>query len=213
MSPTARWSTAALPPNAPSPAATKWASTISALNPEAVPTWNSTRLLSLGAAGDPTGLHGAQWIKGGTGQVLRWCRGATAFWASINGGQEPTGRLPFGPVFKVVLTNTDESTGTGTFGIYFRVCHHGFIDLGCTPYFIGPIPWFSAQEKGIVFVGETPGTPPGDIPDIPPLPPEVQQQIDALIRANEPDFLSAVIRCFYVFDTFDLLEASGNLVS
>jgi hypothetical protein len=147
---------------------------------------------SLGAAGDPTGLHGAQWIKGGTGQGAQMVPGGHGILGVINGGQEPTGRLPFGPVFKVVLTNTDESTGTGSFGIYFRVCHHGFIDLGCTPYFIGPIPWFSAQEKGIVFVGETPGTPPGDIPDIPPLPPEVQQQIDALIQANEPDFLSAV---------------------
>jgi len=133
--------------------------------------------VSLGVAGDPTGLHGAQWIKGGTGQGAQMV---------------PGGHGILGPSFKVVITNTDESSGTGSFGIYFRVCHHGFIDLGCTPYFIGPIPWFSAKEKGIVFVGETPGTPPSDIPDIPPLPPEVQQQIDALIQANEPDFLSAV---------------------
>lgn len=147
---------------------------------------------SLGVAGDPGGLHGAQWIKGGTGPGAQMVPGGHGILGVINGGQEPTGRLPFGPVFKVVLTNTDESSGTGTFGIYFRVCHHGLVDLGCTPYFIGPIPWFSAQEKGIVFVGETQGTPPDDIPDIPPLPAEVQQQIDALIQANEPDFLSAV---------------------
>ncbi|MBE9109806.1 hypothetical protein IQ273_10325 [Nodosilinea sp. LEGE 07298] len=147
---------------------------------------------SLGVAGDPGGLHGAQWIKGGTGQGAQMVPGGHGILGVINGGQEPTGRLPFGPVFKVVLTNTDESSGTVTFGIYFRVCHHGLIDLGCTPYFIGPIPWFSAQEKGIVFVGETPGTPPSDIPDIPPLPAEVQQQIDALIQANKPDSLSAV---------------------
>ncbi len=96
--------------------------------------------VSLGVAGDPTGLHGAQWIKGGTGQGAQMVPGGHGILGVINGGQEPTGRLPFGPVFKVVLTNTDEATGTGTFGIYFRVCHHGFIDLGCTPYFIGPVP-------------------------------------------------------------------------
>lgn len=146
---------------------------------------------SLGSAGDP-GLHGAQWIKGGTSPGAQMVPGGSGILGVINGGQEPTGRLPFGPVFKVVLINDNESTGTGTFGIYFRICHHGFIDLGCTPYFIGPIPWFTVHEKGIVFVGETQGTPPSDIPDVPPLPTGVQQQIDALIAANEPDSLSTV---------------------
>lgn len=141
---------------------------------------------SLGVAGDP-GLHGAQWIKGGRGPGAQMVKGGHGILGVVNGGQEPTGRLPFGPTFKVVLTNTTESTGTGTFGLYFRICHHGFIDLGCTPYFIGPVPWFSAHEKGIIFVGETQGTPPSNIPGIPPLPPEVQQQIDDLIAANDPD--------------------------
>lgn len=143
---------------------------------------------SLGVAGDPN-LHGAQWIKGGTGPGGQMVKGGHGILGIINGGQEPTGRLPFGPVFKVVLTNTTESTGTGNFGLYFRVCHHGFVDLGCTPYFIGPVPWLSSHEKGIIFVGETQGAVPDNAPGAPPVPADVQQQIDALIAANEPSNL------------------------
>ena len=144
---------------------------------------------SLGVAGDPN-LHGAQWIKGGTAPGGQMVKGGHGILGVINGGQEPTGRLPFGSVFKVVLTNTTESTGTGNFGLYFRICHHGFVDLGCTPYFIGPVPWLSAHEKGVIFVGETQGTAPTDAPDAPPVSADVQQQIDGLIDANEPDAFS-----------------------
>lgn len=28
------------------------------------------------------------------------------------------------------------------------------MDLGCTPYFIGPIPWLPVQEAGMVFLGQ-----------------------------------------------------------
>lgn len=144
---------------------------------------------SLGVAGDPN-LHGAQWIKGGTEPGGQMVKGGHGILSVINGGKEPTGRLPFGPVFKVVLTNTTESTGTGNFGLYFRICHHGFVDLGCTPYFIGPVPWLSSHEKGIIFVGETQGTAPDNAPSAPPASADVQQQIDALIDANEPDAFS-----------------------
>ncbi|MBD2093007.1 hypothetical protein H6F67_24475 [Microcoleus sp. FACHB-1515] len=143
--------------------------------------------VSLGEVGDPTGLHGAQWIQGGRSQGGQMVPGGEGILGAINGGLEPTGRLPFGAVFKVVLTGTDEATGTGQFGLFFRVCHRGVVDLGCTPYFIGPVPWFSVHEKGLVFVGETPGEPPADAPQPPPLPPDVQQQIDDLIRANDPN--------------------------
>jgi hypothetical protein len=144
----------------------------------------------LGMAGDP-GLHGAQWIKGGTSSGGQMVSGGEGVLGAINNGVEPTGRLPFGSAFKVVLIDTDESEGTGKFGLYFRVCHRGVPDLGCTPYFIGPVPWFSVREKGLVFVGLTPGTPPENIPQPPPLPPEVQQQIDDLIEANAPEGDSA----------------------
>jgi hypothetical protein len=126
--------------------------------------------ISLGAAGDPTGLHGARWIRGGSGAGEQMVKGGHGVLGTLNGGQEPAGRHPFGKAFKVVLTSTDEATGTGKFGLYFRVCHRtAFVDLGCTPYFIGPVPWFSTHEKGIVLVGLTELTPPSDIqaPEVP----------------------------------------------
>lgn len=142
--------------------------------------------LSLGMAGDPTGLHGAQWIKGGTSAGGQMVPGGHGILGQINGGKEPTGRLPFGPAFKVVLTDTHESQGTGTFGLFFRVCHHGVIDLGCTPYFIGPVPWLPSHEKGLLFVGETPGTPPSGI-QAPDTPQEVQDLINQYDPAGSGD--------------------------
>ncbi len=133
--------------------------------------------LSLGIAGDPTGLHGAQWIKGGTSAGGQMVPGGYGILGQINGGKEPTGRLPYGPAFKVVLTDTNESQGTGTFGLFFRVCHRGLIDLGCTPYFIGPVPWLPSHEKGLIFVGETQGTPPPGIQ-----PPDTPQDVQDLIN-------------------------------
>lgn len=142
----------------------------------------------LGAAGDLIGLHGAQWIQGGTGPGGQMVHGGYGVLGAVNGGQEPTGRLPFGKSFKVVLTKTTESTGTGNFGLYFRFCYHGGIDLGCTPYIIGPVPWISAHEKDIVFVGETQGTFVGNQPSSPPIPADIQKQIDDLIAANDPSY-------------------------
>ena len=132
---------------------------------------------SLGSIGDPTGLHGARWIRGGSGAGEQMVKGGFGILGMLNGGQEPTGRHPFGKAFKVVLTNTDESTGTGKFGLYFRVCHRHPIDLGCTPYFIGPIPWFPTHEKGIVLVGLTEMAAPDGI-EQPPIPGDIQDIID-----------------------------------
>ena len=53
---------------------------------------------SLGVAGDP-GLHGAQWIKGGTDPGGQMVKGGHGILGVINGGQEPTGRLPLRPSF------------------------------------------------------------------------------------------------------------------
>lgn len=65
---------------------------------------------SLGMAGDPT-LNGAQWIKGGTTPGGQMVPGGEGILGAINNGMEPTGRLPFGSAFKVVLIDTDESEG------------------------------------------------------------------------------------------------------
>ena len=45
-------------------------------------------------------------------------------------------RLPFGNVFALQVRSTDEATGAADWGIAFRVCSNGFIDLGCTAYFL-----------------------------------------------------------------------------
>ncbi|MDX2097466.1 MAG: M23 family metallopeptidase [Leptolyngbyaceae cyanobacterium bins.59] len=141
--------------------------------------------ISLGVAGDPSRLHGARWIRGGDGPGEQMVQGGHGVLGQLNGGMEPTGRHPFGEVFKVVLTDTDESTGTGQFGLYFRVCSHGIIDLGCTPYFIGPVPWLSSKEKGLVFVGLTEGTAPHGI-EQPPIPSEIQDQINQQGGGTDP---------------------------
>lgn len=141
-----------------------------------------------GGMSDPGGLHGARWIRGGKGDGEQMVPGGRGILGKLNDGKEPTGRLSFGKAFKAVLTDTDESTGTGRFGLYFRVCiKKGVIDLGCTPYFIGPVPWLSTHEKGLVFVGLANGT--GGMDELPPntqLPSEVQDQIDQ-VKGQYPD--------------------------
>ena len=106
----------------------------------------------------PGAMHGAQWIAGGSGKGQQMVKGGKGLLAMVNGGKEPTGRVPFGDVFKIVLTGTDEASGKGDFALYMRYCQKAmFVDLGCTPYFIGPIPIWSTKEKGFVLTGPLDG--------------------------------------------------------
>lgn len=115
-----------------------------------------------------TALHGKQWIKGGTASDAQMVSGGSGALALLNGGKEPTGRHPYGRGFKVVLKRTNESKGEAEFALYFRYCN----EFGCSPYFIGPIPWLTNHEKDIIFVGLTPATtPPPGIPNPPKTPP------------------------------------------
>ena len=147
---------------------------------------------SLGIAGDPVRLHGAQWIKGGNTEGGQMVRGGEGALGAVNNGEEPTGRHPFGNAFKVVLIDTNESEGTGQFGLYFRYCQRFPIDLGCTPYFIGPVPWFSVHEKGIVLVGLLELAYSGSTPQSPPLTAEQQQMINDIVGANQSGDLSNI---------------------
>ena len=88
-------------------------------------------------------LKGKQWISGDS----QWVAGGSGCLA----GEEPTGRLPFGNAFKVVLLNTDEPSGRADFGIYFNFS----IFCGTSPYIIGPFPWMSQNEKDLIFLGIT----------------------------------------------------------
>jgi len=132
------------------------------------------------------GLHGAQWIKGGETPGGQMVKGGYSVLGAVNNGREPTGRHPFGDSFKLVLTDINESEGSGTFSIYTRYCQHFPVDLGCTPYFIGPIPLFTVKEKSLVIVGLTEISPSqlGDLP----LSPEQQDQVRQLMEANQGSY-------------------------
>ncbi len=99
-------------------------------------------------AGAPT-LYGKQWISGKYQKV----KGGTGILGAVNGGQEPTGRHPFGDAFKVALWDVDESSGQASTALFFRICKRGLPDLGCTPYFLGPIPFLNYAEKQPIFTG------------------------------------------------------------
>ena len=62
-------------------------------------------------------------------------------------------RVPFGPTFALQVRNTDEATGSADWGIAFRVCKRGFIDLGCTAYFMEvPLP-ITTHEGATILTG------------------------------------------------------------
>ncbi|MEO0835330.1 MAG: hypothetical protein AAFY16_04920 [Cyanobacteria bacterium J06642_3] len=71
----------------------------------------------------------------------------------LNCGKEPTGRNPFGPGFKVALWRVDETKDEASTAIFFRICKRGIPDLGCTPYFIGPIPFLPANRENWIILG------------------------------------------------------------
>lgn len=90
--------------------------------------------------------EGFQWISG----RYQLVPGGQGLLANVNGGMEPTGRHPFGSTFKVVVWEPDETTDTVTTAMFFRYCHDL---LGCTPYFIGPVPFFTYRRDSMIFVG------------------------------------------------------------
>jgi hypothetical protein len=99
-------------------------------------------------ARDP--LEGKQWISGKYQEV----EGGSGILKAVNNGREPTGRLPFGKAFKVVVMEPDETTDTVDTALYFRFCAW---HMGCTPYFIGPVPFFSYKVNALMFVGSLDG--------------------------------------------------------
>ena len=91
---------------------------------------------------------GKRWISGKYQKV----KGGFGVLGAIK-GEEPTGRHPFGNAFKVVVWDVNESEGKIDTALFFRYCQRGLIDLGCTAYFVGPIPFLSYSEKDTMFVG------------------------------------------------------------
>jgi murein DD-endopeptidase MepM/ murein hydrolase activator NlpD len=91
-------------------------------------------------------LEGKQWMSGKYQDV----DGGRGVLKAVNRGREPTGRHPFGSAFKVVVMEPDETTDTVDTALFFRYCSE---TLGCTPYFIGPVPFFSYRINAPIFVG------------------------------------------------------------
>ncbi len=112
-----------------------------------VPCYNK-KCAHIEVAGSPT-LTGAAWMSGKYQKV----KGGFGILGALNGGKEPTGRHPFGKSFKQVLWEPNEAKGTMTSNMFFRICKRGFIDLGCSPYFIGPVPFFEYKEMDAIILG------------------------------------------------------------
>ncbi len=97
---------------------------------------------------------GKAWVSG----KYQLVQGGKGILESINGGKEPTGRHPFGSAFKVAVWDVSEVDGMMNEALFFRACmRNSFIDLGCTPYFIGPIPFMAYKEKELIFLGSITG--------------------------------------------------------
>ena len=98
-------------------------------------------------------FEGAEWISGKYQEV----KGGFGVLGNLNGGMEPTGRHPFGDAFKVVIWEPDETSDNVSTQMFFRICKRGIPDLGCSPYFIGPVPFIGYRRDEIVFLGTVDG--------------------------------------------------------
>ena len=90
-------------------------------------------------------FEGRSWISGKYQKV----EGGWGCLKSANQGKEPTGRLPFGSAFKVVVMEPSETTDTVDTALFFRfknIC-------GATPYFIGPVPFLNYEVNAPIFIG------------------------------------------------------------
>jgi len=100
-------------------------------------------------SGSPA-IKGKAWISG----KYQLVKGGKGILGSVNGGREPTGRNLFGDAFKVAVWDVSEVDGKISQSLFFRVCiRNNFVDLGCTPYFIGPVPFMTYREKELIFLG------------------------------------------------------------
>ncbi|MEL6462186.1 MAG: hypothetical protein AAFQ91_28875 [Cyanobacteria bacterium J06621_15] len=95
-------------------------------------------------------VRGKAWVSG----KYQLVKGGRGILGSVNAGREPTGRNLFGDAFKVAVWDVSEVDGKVSQSLFFRVCmRNNFVDLGCTPYFIGPVPFMTYREKEPIFLG------------------------------------------------------------
>ena len=91
-------------------------------------------------------FEGSSWISGKYQKV----EGGWGCLKSVNGGKEPTGRLPYGSAFKVAVMEPDEKTDTVDTALFFRFKNA----CGATPYFIGPVPFSTYKVNTPIFLGD-----------------------------------------------------------
>ena len=84
------------------------------------------------------------WI-GGTQEVT----GGRGCLAQANDQKEPTGRHPYGSLFKLVIANIDGISREVEASLYFRFAN----DCGFTPYFVGPVVVDNYRVGELIFVG------------------------------------------------------------
>ena len=90
-------------------------------------------------------FEGRSWISGKYQQV----EGGWGCLKAVNGGKEPTGRLPFGSFAKVVVMEPNEKTDIVDTALFFRFKTF----CGATPYFIGPVPFLTYRVNAPIFIG------------------------------------------------------------
>lgn len=91
-------------------------------------------------------FEGRSWISGKYQKV----EGGWGCLKSVNAGKEPTGRLPYGSTFKVVVMEPSETTDTVDTALFFRFKNA----CGATPYFIGPVPFLTHEVNAPIFMGD-----------------------------------------------------------
>jgi hypothetical protein len=136
-------------------------------------------------------------------------KGGEGFLAMVNGGKEPTGRHPFGEAFKVAIWDVDETTGTVSTALFFRICQRGgFLvpDLGCTPYFIGPIPFMSYRETEFMLIGALDG-----VRETPVA--KVTSSTVPTRSANTATTIAKPASLFSVLGNFDACDAGTGAIS
>lgn len=105
-------------------------------------------------------FEGKQWISGKYHEVEGGF-GPLKFVPSPLGysiGYEPTGRHPFGDIFKVVVWEPDERSDQISFKLSFRWCTYiPFVGRTCTPYNQFSIPWLDYEVNSLLYVGPLDG--------------------------------------------------------
>lgn len=122
-------------------------------------------------------VKGRQWVTS-----EQEVSGGKGILAKMNDGKEPTGMVPWGfkPNIKLVATEVNDAKGKIELGLYLRVCVKKlFVDFGCTPYFIGPIPFGSVSEKGTVLIATN--APPPQVS----VPPGFQNEINGILGIDD----------------------------